>query len=246
MKAKKSQLFLLHFAGGSCYSFDFLRKELNADIEFIPLEIPGRGKRFEEELLKDKNAAIQDYFNQIKKSRNDQPYLIFGHSMGATLGLSVAKLMEKLNDPPCHLIVSGNPGPDAGKLEKDLEKGDRYLMNDDDFKEELRELGGVPEEVIENDELYGFFSPILRADFELLEKDDFSEKGTKLQTPICALMGSEEDYNVKIENWKRFTTSQFQFKILEGDHFFINDHPKEITNLINVFMKSNIVYSFLK
>ena len=173
----KIQLFLLHFAGGSCYSFDFLRSYIHKDIDFIPLEIPGRGKRFKENVLKDKKGAVQDYVNQIKSLRNDQPYLIYGHSMGATLGLSVVNEMQKKGDFPLQLIVSGNPGPGIKELEV---KQQRYLMNDSDFKKELRKLGGVPEEVLESEELYEFFGPIMRADFEVLEKDDFSEKGIKI------------------------------------------------------------------
>lgn len=237
----KPQLFLLHFAGGSCYSFDFIRKYFDDSVEFIALELPGRGRRFEELILRDKKSAIHDYFEQVKSLRNKMPFLIYGHSMGATLGLNVANLMQRIGDPPAQLIVSGNPGPDAKKLEEDKNKGHRYLMNDEDFKETLRELGGVPEEVIENNDLYDFFSPILRADFELLEKDDFLEKGICLDVPIYAMMGDEEKYYNQIENWNRFTENKFQYLILEGDHFFIHNYPSEIANLVKMFAKKLIV-----
>lgn len=237
------QLFLLHFAGGSCYSFEFLKKNINSDIDFIALEIPGRGKRFEEALLKNKEQVIQDYFNQIKKLRNKQPYIIYGHSMGATLGLSITKKMEEINDFPSHLIVSGNPGPGVKESYEKQQKGKRYLMKDEDFKEELRELGGVPEEILENNELYHFFSPIMRADFEVLEKDNYSEDGLIIKTPIYALMGTKEEQCHEIDNWKRFTSGEFQFQILDGDHFFINDHPEQIAGIIKKNFINNQVVS---
>lgn len=237
----KPQLFLLHFAGGSCYSFDFLKKNMNADIEFIPLEIPGRGRRFGETLLKNKELVIQDYFNQIKKLRNKQTYVIYGHSMGATIGLSVTKKMEDFGDAPNCLVVSGNAGPGVKEFEGEKENK-RYLMNDEEFKVELRELGGVPEEVLKNDDLYHFFNPIMRADFEVLEKDEDSEIDFVLKTSIYALMGSEEKCMGKIENWSRFTSGEFQFRILEGDHFFINNHSKQLaksieTSFVNIVTK---------
>ena len=231
-RTKKKQLFLLHFAGGNCYSFDFLKEHLIADVDFIPLELPGRGRRFGEELLKNKALAIQDYYHQIKELRNDQKYLIYGHSMGADLSLTLTHLLEELNDPPCQLIVSGHPGPDVEKTEAAIQKGNRYEMSEEAFKEDLRELGGMPEEVLVNDQLYHFFSPILRADFELLERDAFSEKGMLLKTPIYALMGSEEEDKNQIENWKRFTVGKFQYEILKGDHFFIKNHSREISQLL--------------
>ncbi len=226
----RTQLFLLHFAGGSCYSFEFLKKHIS-DVDFIALELPGRGKRFNEKLLKKKSKAIDDYVEQIKKARNDNPFILFGHSMGATLALSVANKLAVLhNDSPMAIIVSGNAGP--GKHDDDRSDTKRYLMDDINFKKELQQLGGVPDEVIENEELFELFSPIMRADFEVLEKDNFSERGIKLNVPISAIMGSEEKTNWNITNWKNFTNSRFDSKIVAGNHFFIYDHPQIISKLI--------------
>ena len=238
MYKKKSQLILLHFAGGSKYSYDFLKKYFkNTNIEIHALELPGRGKRYQEDFVKDKEAAINDYIHQIKQLRNNQPYLIFGHSMGATLGLTITKRMEEIGDIPISLIVSGNPGPGIKEYAGN-EK--RYLMNDVDFKEEGRELGGVPEEVLTNEELYSFFEPIMRADFRVLENDEFSEKNTKLKTPILAIMGDEEMMNTKINNWNTFTTGNFRSKIFKGNHFFIPDNAKQLADLI--ISQSLVVY----
>ncbi len=237
----KPQLFLLHFAGGNRYSFDFLKSYIGSEYEFHPIELPGRGKRFGEELLKTKDLVIQDYVNQIKNKRNRQPYVVYGHSMGATLGLSVVKHLEDVSDAPLQLIVSGNPGPGADGLSGENGKKQRHLMNDEELKEELRMLGGVPEEVLQNKDLYEFFSPIMRADFEVLEKDHFSEEGMVINTSIHALMGTKEERNSKIENWKNFTSSDFSYKLIEGGHFFIQDHPKEMATTIKSFYKKEII-----
>lgn len=230
----KVQLFLLHFAGGSSYSYDFLRIFVDDEFEFIPLEIPGRGKRFNESLLSTKTAAIEDYTKQIKHLRNpNQPYLIFGHSMGATLGLYVAHEMEKINDIPLGLIVSGNPGPGIKDIEETHKNNPRYLMNDSDFKAELESLGGVPDEILKDDEMYNFFAPIMRSDFEILEKEsNYLDKQIKLKTPIHALMGSDEERNEHILNWKNFTHATFEYTLLIGNHFFIFDHPEKLSTII--------------
>lgn len=223
----KTQIFLLHFAGGSLYSYEFLKSELIDDFEYYPLELPGRGKRNDEELLYCKKDTVQDYFDQIKSLRNNEPYIIYGHSMGATLGLSVAKKMEEIGDAPEALIVSGNPGPG---IDTSVEK--RFLMDDFHFKKELKRLGGIPDEVLENDDLYDFFVPIMRADFEVLEKDDFSEKGLKINVPIIALMGDKEENIDQIENWNHFTTHDFSYRILPGNHFFIYNASNELIEIL--------------
>lgn len=241
--SNKPQLFLLHFAGGSCYSFEFLKRIISSDIDFIPLEIPGRGKRFGETLLKNKELVILDYFNQIKKIRNNQPYIIYGHSMGASIGLDLTKKMEDFNDPPYHLIVSGNPGPGIKEFEGEKEKK-RYLMNDGEFKEELRKLGGVPEEIFENEDLYEFFDPIMRADFEVLEKEEDTKINFVIETSIYALMGSDERHKDNIQNWNKFTAGKFQFQILNGDHFFINDHPEYLAKILESSLRNSPVSSY--
>lgn len=233
---EKPQLFLLHFAGGSCYSFEFLREKLDSYFDFIPLELPGRGKRHNEQLLLEKEQTISDYYEQIRSRRNNQPYLIYGHSMGATLGLSVAYKMEQIGDPCNKLIVSGNPGPGVEKLDKQ-----RYLMEDTEFKEILKTLGGIPETVLENEELYSFFSPIIRADFQVLEKDEYSEEGILLNIPIVALMGDDEDKVEQINNWNRFTTNDFSYEILLGNHFFIHNNSMKLSEVIKDSCESFLV-----
>ncbi|MEP6931429.1 MAG: alpha/beta fold hydrolase [Flavobacterium sp.] len=230
-RVNKFQLFLLHFAGGSSYSFDFLKKEFDQDIEFIALDLPGRGKRFDEKLLKSKKKAIDDYCKQIISLSNGSPFVIYGHSMGASLGLGVVSKLEQAGYYPARLVVSGNAGPGVKKKENVI----RYLLDDFHFKEELRRLGGIPEEVLTNTVLYEFFAPIMRADFECIEKKTDTEDNQQigvLQTPIYAMMGSEEECCDAITNWTSYTSANFSYKILKGNHFFIYDHVREVANVL--------------
>jgi surfactin synthase thioesterase subunit len=226
---QKTQIFLLHFAGGSCYSFDFLKNDIQDNFECHALELPGRGKRNQETYLFKKTDAILDYVNQIKKLRNkNQPYMIYGHSMGATLGLSVVQKMEEHLDPPLILVVSGNPGPGVSYNDKE-----RHALSDSDLKIELRSLGGVPEEILEDPDLYNYFSPIMRADFEILEKYKHSEIGLIVNTPIFAIMGDKEETVTDIANWRKYTNRKFDYRILPGNHFFIHRQVKPLAKIIN-------------
>ncbi|BEV02810.1 thioesterase II family protein [Chryseobacterium gambrini] len=226
------QLFLLHFAGGNKYSYNFLQKTIASDIEFIPIELPGRGERFNESLITDKKEAINDLFLQIKSKRNGSPFIILGHSMGALLGLSVTRLLEEGNDIPEFLIVSGNPGP-----MEDHKIPIRYNLDDNSFKEKISEMGGIPVEILENQDAFAFFAKIMRADFECIEKEQGIENDIVIKAPIYTMMGSAESLNTKIENWRRFTDSQFYHLILPGNHFFIHHHSNEIGKIINYCFK---------
>jgi external thioesterase TEII len=221
---KKPKLFLLHFAGGNCYSFQFLVSLLGGfDVE--ALELPGRGRRMQEPLLTDFNKAAEDMYRQIRAKLNGADFLIYGHSMGAYLGLKVANWLEADGKPPLALLVSGNAGPGM------RDKKNRYLLGHDEFVLELRKLGGVPEELFENRELFDFFEPVLRADFEIAERNNI-EEATAVNAPLYAIMGSEEEKADFISNWGRFTHSLFSAEILSGDHFFIHKHPHRIAQII--------------
>jgi surfactin synthase thioesterase subunit len=223
----KIQLFMLHFSGGNCYSFQFLKPYLPGNIDFHPLELPGRGKRINEKLLSTESEAVEDLVSQITVLRNDLPFLIFGHSMGASLGLRVTKKLEELGDPPERLIVAGNAGPGTSKDDKL-----RSVMNNEELKEELRKLGGVPEEVLNNHDLFDFFSPIMRSDFRVLENGEKLPPDYKISSPITAVMGDQEESADEIENWKKFTSREFKSYLLSGNHFFIHNHPLDLVRII--------------
>lgn len=229
------QLLLLHYAGGNIYSFNFLKRYLEPYFEVVCIELPGRGRRMNETLLKEKEKAVDDQFNEIIKHRKKGVnFAVYGHSMGAILGLEVTRKLEENNDSPICLIATGNAGP--GTYRKEL----RYNLDTPIFKEKLKELGGIPNEVYENKELFGFFEPILRADFEIVERD-IDEEILSINCPIYCAMGSEEKYVAKISNWQNFTNKHFEYEIFEGNHFFINNHPERVAQFIQKAYNDTLV-----
>ena len=220
----KPQLFLLHFAGGNCYSFNFLLPYLK-EFDVVTIELPGRGRRIMEDLLKDFDSAALDVYRQIRARVGPGPFIIYGHSMGAHVGLRVANLLRRSGYSPSYLVVSGNAGP------SDKKKKYTYLLGKRDFISHLKKLGGISSEVIENDELFSVFEPILRADFELVEKSEMAGE-PPLDIPIYAIMGTGESRSTEIANWANYTYTHFDYEILAGDHFFIHKHPGRIAAIV--------------
>lgn len=222
---------MLHFAGGNCYSYDFLKRLLPAGFQCIPLELPGRGRRIKEGLIRSRSAAVADYIRQITALRDPGcAYMIYGHSLGASLGLYVARHFEQQNDSPAALVVTGNAGPRIADSEPASPK--RHLLGYEDFKDELRRLGGVSEELMANKELYDFFEPIIRADFQIVDEEDEPDEALTVHLPVIAAMGSNEKNADQVHNWKNYARGYFKSRILPGDHFFIYDHAQELKNAI--------------
>lgn len=220
------QLFLLHFAGGNQYSYSFLKPHLEGTFQCISLELPGRGKRFSEPLLRSKKQAINDYLGQIKAARNDAPFFIYGHSMGAIMAFEVAAMLESLGDVPRAVIATGSAGPDIKREEI------RYNLKDEAFINVLQEMGGTPDEVIQNKELLELFMPIIRADFEVVENPDLPSADALSQVTIYAVMGNNEEHAGKIANWNNYTKVESNQHLFEGGHFFIQENEEKLAELI--------------
>jgi external thioesterase TEII len=225
MIMKKPQLFMLHFAGGSCYSYQFMEPLLR-EFEVITLELPGRGKRMKEKLVRHFDDAAGDVYRQLTSKLKSPDFLIYGHSMGAYLGLRVAGILERHGMSPACLVVSGNAGPGISIDKK------RYQMPSHELALELERLGGVPPGLTGNDELFSFFEPILRADFEIAEKNGMTDE-RPINIPIYAMMGDLEERKVEIGNWGKFTKAGFHCEIIPGGHFFIYEQQVYVAGVIS-------------
>ncbi|GMN08615.1 thioesterase domain-containing protein [Croceitalea sp. MTPC5] len=215
------QLFLLHFAGGNRYSYEFIKPFLNK-FSLIVLELPGRGDRIDEALIYNIEEAVEDIYNQVLNELDGSKFSIYGHSLGAILAYLVTIRLEKSHKYPAHLFLSGKDPVEVRKK--------RHLLNKEDLLRELIKLDGLPAEVANNEDFINFFLPIVRADFEAAEsKIDFT---SKVNSPIYAMMGKEEEGADQIALWVDCTNSDFHFQIFDGGHFFIHHYPEEISRII--------------
>lgn len=223
-------LFCLPYAGGSESIYAKWKKYLNFSINLEPIELSGRGKRFSESFYENLDEAVEDIFESIKyKIKNDE-YAIYGHSMG---GLLAYELYYKVHNEnvtiPKHIFFSGYKPPSVPRNENQI-----HLLPDMEFIKEVIELGGTPQEVIENKELIQLYTPILRNDFKMIEEYVYNEKKEKIQCDITILNGKEEDITLEeILAWKKHGDKGFKVYNFAGDHFFINNNIENIVNIIN-------------
>lgn len=225
IKSKKI-LFTIPFAGGNKYSFNKFDKYLKDDFVIYNLELAGRGDRISESLMSDLYEIRDDLFSQIKDKIAGE-YVIYGHSLGGLLAYLVTLLLEEKNLPlPSKLVISGKANPSIKP------KVIRHNLPRDSFIDSIKKLGGVPSEFFDHHELFEFFEPILRADFQAAEDFDFKEN-SKISSKISVLYGSDEHFSrKKALKWKDYTSQDFKFIELKGGHFFIFDHAKDVCNII--------------
>lgn len=225
LEKEKHNLVLLHFAGGSSYSYNFIKEQFSNNKHFSTLELPGRGKRFDHRKVNTYQEAVEDYLDQIKKSIFDSgPYIIYGHSMGALLGYLICqKLQEEKLPMPEKLVVSGKKSPNIPRENKIAH------LPDEEFWNQIIALGGIPDEMKNSPELIEYYLPILRHDLKLTESYQYQKK-PKLNIPIDVFYGSEEAHEDDLAGWRDETTHEVTITQLEGNHFFIFKHVDFFTN----------------
>lgn len=224
-KLQKVKVFAIPFAGGSKYSYRVLQNYLPSHFEWETLELPGRGSRMQEALQTDIMETAEDLFGQIRNRVNGEEYIIYGHSMGTLLGYELAKKIidAGLSKPVC-LFFTGRGAPSV-KEEKKISDFERQS-----FWKEIKELGGLPEEILENEEMKDFFEPFLRADFKAVEEYKYQAMEKPFPVPLFIRTGSDEHlFWEDVIKWQKETIFKISFKRLPGDHFFFLKQPEILT-----------------
>ncbi len=223
-------LFCLPYAGGSESIYYGWKKYLNPSIQLEAIELKGRGKRYNEDFYETLDEAVEDIFTNIKNKIVDDDYAIYGHSMGSLLAYELYyKIIDMGYRKPRHIFFSGYEAPSVIKKRENT-----YTLPDNDFINKVMELGGTPEEVMNNKELLELFLPIIRSDFKILETYNHEQREDKIQCDVSILNGKRDSINLQeILAWKNHVGKGFRVYNFEGDHFYINNNVENIINVIN-------------
>jgi len=146
---KKIKLFCFPYAGGLAHSYNKLKRYLGDNIEQVPIEYAGHGRRIKEPFYEDMSKAVSDTFNFVCNNIDDEHYSFFGHSMGGLIAYETChKLIEAKYKEPLHLFISGRLPPHIKKESDNISH-----LPDKEFIEEILKIGGTPKEVFENQDL---------------------------------------------------------------------------------------------
>lgn len=221
-------LFCLPYAGGSEAIYYKWKEFLDQNIELLPIELKGRGRRFNEEGYKTFKEVIDDIFETIRNKVLDDNYAIYGHSMGSLLAYELYYRMDEEGlRIPKHMFFSGNLAPN--RIKKDhLDK-----LPDHEFINEVVKMGGMKDEIIQNEDLMNIFIPILRNDFKIINNYHYVQRKNKISCSISVLNGKGDSFTREdILEWKNHCDKETRIYHMDGNHFFINDHAKTITQII--------------
>lgn len=237
---KKIKLFCIPYSGSAASVYLAWKKELPEYIELIPIELLGHGARLKEKLFQNVEEAVEDVAKSISSQLNkDELYAILGHSMGSALAYEAYyKLKELGYHEPVHMFFSGRKAPADHAVTTEF-----YKKSEEEFLKVVFMYGGTTRAIMENAELKKIFLPILRADFMIAETYYCHGKSEKMQCDITVTNGREDRSIAAVDmtKWGEITDKNCNYKLLQGDHFFLIQNAKAMISVIDKALSQSLI-----
>jgi medium-chain acyl-[acyl-carrier-protein] hydrolase len=217
------ELIVFPYAGGGTSVFHGWPRRLTPDIAVRMVQLPGRESRYTEPPVV-KTSAVIDPVSRAVASLGDLPVVLFGHSMGAILAFEVVRRLQRSARPPAALIVSGRCAPQLESRSPQLAD----LRGRELVRRLAEHYGGIPAEVLDDDELIDVMTRVLEADLRLVESYAYAS-GDLLRCPIATYGGDGDSWvsSVELEAWGELTQAGFVTQQYPGDHFYFRSPESE-------------------
>ena len=222
----KIRIFCFPCAGAGASYFRNWHEKFLPEIDFLPIQLPGRENRFTEPLYENLVHLVCDLAEGLRPYMN-MPFAFFGHSLGALVLYELTRNLRITHKPaPLQLFIAAYRAPHLSNSRPIL-----HNMPDDDFINELIRYHGIPEEISENKEMLEVVTPIIKADYKIHETYTYKPE-ERLRCPIMVFGGIEDEFVDlnDLEGWRKETSEECQIRILSGGHYFINDNCEIIAN----------------
>ncbi|HEY1348703.1 MAG TPA: thioesterase domain-containing protein [Ktedonobacteraceae bacterium] len=217
------RLFCFPYAGGSAALFRSWLEGLPEQVEVCAIQLPGRETRLGEPACTRMAALMQGLLPAIMPYL-DLPFAFYGHSMGALISFDLARrLRASVGRLPLCLYLAAYRAPHLPNPNIKI-----YHLPAEVFKVVLR-ADGIPDAILQNEELMQAMLPTLRADFELCDTYEYREEAP-LACPFV-IFGGEDDVRIRAEDlraWPVHSSVPSRLSLLPGSHFFLHSAQEQL------------------
>ncbi|MGW7330503.1 thioesterase II family protein [Streptomyces sp. NPDC054840] len=225
-----------HAGGSASYYFD-LSAALDADIEMLVVQYPGRENRLFEEPA-GSVAALADGVYEALRTRLPRRPAFFGHSMGGLIGFEVARRLEAAGGTAPHLLVASASSAPSVRTDRltagaGAPPGETEPEPDDAVLARIMGLGGTSDGVRQDPELMQLVLPAIRGDLRALAEYRV-DAGAVVGCPVTVFV-ADGDPDVPLAEagaWAAHTTADADVHVFEGDHFYFSGNPPKFLELL--------------
>ncbi|MFI7000142.1 thioesterase II family protein [Nocardia sp. NPDC050175] len=210
-------LYCLPHAGAGASTYLPWRKELQPDVDVVPLQPPGREMRMRDEPFENLTPLLNDLLAAMDGVWQE-PFALFGHSLGALVAFELARRLSAGEGPrPAHLIVSGRRAPQHPSRLPWIRMADDPML-----LEIVRRLGGTPDEILDDEQMRQTVLTLMRADLGVDQTYRY-RPDPPLDVPITVLSGSTDSHvtMAELEPWAECGSAGVDIRLVPGGHFFV-------------------------
>ncbi len=225
-----ARVFCFGHAGGNVRTWLNWQPALAGDAELVAVCPPGRGHRSHEA-----QPSLADYVDGAATAiaeaagTDPRPGYLFGHSLGGLVAFEVARRLTG-EARPAHLIISGLAAPARLPSARVLELS---RLDGKEFAEALVFFGGMPPEVLAEQELRDLLLPGVQSDFRMAAEYQY-RPGVPLSLP-ATLVNGRGDPHVQTEQlvgWQAEFEHEPAYRWAAGGHFYFESDPSSITEVL--------------
>lgn len=222
------RLFCFPYAGGGASIFRSWLDGLPEQVEVCGIQLPGRETRLGE-LAGTRMAPLMQALVEGIGPFLDLPFAFYGHSMGALLSFELTRRLRAATGRlPLCLYLAAYRAPHLPNPNIKI-----YHLPAEVFKVVLR-ADGIPDAILQNEELMQAMLPTLRADFELCDTYEYREE-PPLECPF-SIFGGQDDVRIHVEDlhaWLPHSSVPSRLSLLPGSHFFLHSAQEQLLAAIS-------------
>lgn len=209
------RLICFHHAGGSSTTYYPMSRAIPEDWELLLLDLPGRGKRYNDLPLEHIDDVLDLVMGDIVPWL-DAPVALFGHSYGAILATEAARRLCATGRPPLWTGVSGRVSPGYRTQRRLSVLDDRGLL------EQIRAMGGLPQQMEEIPGFVSRFVHLTRADLRSVESYRPPADRTPLSCPLTVFCGTDDLWAppAAMSGWSAESRYGARRRVFDGGHFY--------------------------
>lgn len=222
------RLLCLAPAGGGAHLYRRWPALLPATIGVLAVELPGHGRRMAEPLV-DTITGLLGPLRRALLPLLDRPLVVFGHSMGSTIGAELCRAIRAIEPDwrPAIFVAAAAEAPDVVAA-----RNFTFRSSDTELLAYLHEMGGTPPELLKHPEYLQLLLPILRADLAVLESTGRGGTSDRpaLDCPVRLYLGDDDDsvQPDRLYRWTREARGEPTIHHFTGGHFFVSDLTTDV------------------
>ena len=231
------RVYCFPHAGGNARTFLRWQAELDAPARIAGVVMPGRAHRYAEPAP----DSIEEYADRaaeaIAADSAGGPVYLFGHRLGALVAFEVARRLAGSADLR-HLVASGAAAP---ALLPSARVREAAALEGRAFAEAVGFFGGLPPEILANEDLHTLLLPTVQADFRLVAGYRY-RPAAPLPVGISLVNGVDDPHveAAGLAPWAAETRQPVRRYWSPGGHFYFEDRPRAVPDVLREIIVADL------